>query len=79
MVGPFGVPGEAEMDELLTGPQAAELCGVSPITIRSWRRRGLLVPAGLDERGHPLYTQLAIAQAEKHTRAKAGRTLPVAA
>jgi hypothetical protein len=74
-VGPFGIPEEAAMDELLTGPQAAELCGVSPITIRSWRHRGLLNAAGLDERGRPLYEQLAVARAEKATRKKAGRTL----
>ena len=61
------------MDELLTGPQAAQLCGVSPITIRSWRHRGLLEVSGLDERGRPLYTQLAVAQAEKATRRRAGR------
>lgn len=67
------------MDELLTGPQAAELCGVSPTTIRSWNHRGLIEPAGLDERGRPLYTQLGIAQAEARTRQRAGRQLPAAA
>jgi hypothetical protein len=78
-VGPFGIPEEAAMDELLTGPQAAELCGVRPATVRSWRHRGLLAPDGLDERGRPLYTQLAIARAEKATRAKAGRAIGRAA
>lgn len=61
------------MDELLTGPQAADLCGVTPAAIRKWRQRGQLAAAGLDERGHPLYTQLAVAQAEKATRQRAGR------
>lgn len=62
------------MDDLMTGPEAAELCGVSPITIRSWKRRGILAPAGLDERGRPLYRHLDIAEAEHATRARAHRT-----
>ncbi|MFF0295563.1 MerR family DNA-binding transcriptional regulator [Kitasatospora sp. NPDC004614] len=66
------------MDQLLTGPQAAELCQVSPITIRNWKRRGLITPDGLDERGRPLYNQLTIARAEAHTRRRAGRQLPAA-
>lgn len=63
------------MDELLTGPQAAELCNVTPAAIRKWRQRGQLAAAGLDERGRPLYTQLAVARAEKATRKRAGRVL----
>ncbi|WP_037686968.1 MerR family transcriptional regulator [Streptomyces aureocirculatus] len=31
---------------LLTTSQAAQACGVAPATIRDWRRRGLLHPAG---------------------------------
>lgn len=58
---------------LLSGPEAAALCGVAPETIRSWKRRGLLTPAGLDERGRPLYSQLAVADAEYKTRDRAGR------
>jgi DNA-binding transcriptional MerR regulator len=58
---------------LLTGPEAADLCGVSPITIRNWKRRGLIVPDGLDEQGRPLYYQLTIARAEKRTRKRARR------
>lgn len=61
------------MDELMTGPEVAELCGVRPATVRSWHHRGLLEPAGLDERGRPLFRQLDAARAEKATRAKAGR------
>ena len=61
------------MGELLTGPQAAKLCGVTPAAIRKWRQRGLITPDGLDKRGRPLYRQLTIAQAEKRTRARAGR------
>ncbi|MGK4583468.1 helix-turn-helix domain-containing protein [Kitasatospora sp. HPMI-4] len=62
------------MDELLTGPQAAELCGVSPTTIRSWKNRGKLAPAGLDEQGRPMYRHLDVALAERSTRNRAGRT-----
>lgn len=67
------------MDELLTGPEAANLVGVKTATIRQWRHRGLLEPTGLDDRGHPLYRQLDVARAEKHTRARARRTVQRAA
>lgn len=60
-------------DVLLTGPEAALLCRVATATIRSWRRRGLLEPAGLDTQGRPLYRQLDIARAEAATRRRAGR------
>ncbi|GAA2227276.1 hypothetical protein GCM10010430_03310 [Kitasatospora cystarginea] len=62
------------MDDLLTGPQAAELCGVSPTTIRSWKNRGKLKAAGLDEQGRPMYRHLDVALAERSTRDRAGRT-----
>lgn len=61
------------MSSLLTGPQAAKLCGVEPPTIRSWKKRGLLKPAGLDGRGRPLYDQLAVAKVERATAERAGR------
>jgi hypothetical protein len=61
------------VNDLLTGPEAADLCGVEPCTIRKWRQRGLIEPDGIDERGRPLYLQLTVARAEKATRAKAGR------
>ncbi|MFJ5923868.1 MerR family DNA-binding transcriptional regulator [Kitasatospora sp. NPDC092948] len=67
------------MDPLLTGPQAAALCGVDPSTIRQWKRRGLITPDGLDLRGRPLYRQLTVARAEARTRQRAGRQLPTAA
>ncbi|NUS14555.1 MAG: MerR family transcriptional regulator [Streptomyces sp.] len=63
------------MDPLLTGPQCAALCGVEPATIRQWKRRGLIQPDGLDERGRPMYRQMTIARAEARTRARAGRQL----
>ena len=43
-------------DTLLTTAQAAQIVGVSPATIRTWRHRGWLTP-GLDERNRPLYMQ----------------------
>ncbi|MFJ8474215.1 MerR family transcriptional regulator [Kitasatospora sp. NPDC094011] len=61
--------------DLLTGPEAAVLCRVTPEAIRQWKRRGHLAPAGLDERGRPLYRQLDVARAEAATRVKAGRTI----
>lgn len=45
--------------------------GVRPATIRSWAsaRRGHLAPAGLDERGWPLYEPEAVREAERKVRA----------
>lgn len=61
------------MTTLLTGPQVAKLCGVAPSTVRWWKKRGKLEAAGLDDRGRPLYTQLAAAKAERATAERAGR------
>lgn len=52
-------------DGLLSTPAAARLVGVKPVTIRSWRRKGWLVPQGLDERGYPLHTREAVRAAER--------------
>lgn len=52
-------------DGMLTTPQGAEMLGVSPATIRSWRNRGWLKRQGLDERGYPLHTPEALRAAEK--------------
>ncbi|MFB7907658.1 MerR family transcriptional regulator [Kitasatospora sp. NPDC056076] len=64
--------------DLLTGPEVATLCRVDPATVRQWKRRGHLQPAGLDDRGRPLYRQIDAARAEAHTRKRAGRTLAAA-
>lgn len=73
------------MTDLLTGPQAAQqadqwrslltggAAGITPATIRQWRRRGHLTPAGLDLRGRPLYQLADVARAELATRARALR------
>lgn len=66
-------------DVLLTGPQVAALCGRKPATIRSWRRRGLLEPVGLDEHGNPLYRQMDAARTEADVRKRASRILDRAA
>jgi DNA-binding transcriptional MerR regulator len=65
--------------ELLTTAQAAELTDVTEATVRSWKHRGQLAPAGLDERGRPLYRLLDVARAEHATRHRAGRRHPAAA
>lgn len=52
-------------DGLLTTEQAARLVGAAPATIRTWKRRGQLRPAGLSERGWPLYERTAVIAAEK--------------
>lgn len=65
---------------MFTTAQAAELATswrrtlsagaaeVRPATIRKWASRGHLAPAGLDDRGRPLYTQADLARAELTTR-----------
>ncbi|MFF9394216.1 helix-turn-helix domain-containing protein [Streptomyces griseoluteus] len=63
----------------LTAREAADLTGVSVVTIYSWVRRGHLTVEGLDHRGQKLFRQLAVAQAEKATRTKAKRILVTAA
>lgn len=55
-------------DGYVTGPQAAQMAGVDPATIRQWRRRGHLKPRGLDEHGHPLYHPDDVAHADKRVR-----------
>ncbi|MEU0844806.1 helix-turn-helix domain-containing protein [Streptomyces sp. NPDC005962] len=67
-------------DEIwLTAREAAELTDVSTVTVYSWVRRGHLKVEGLDHRGKKLFRHLAVAQAEKATRAKAKRGLATAA
>lgn len=50
---------------------------VTPATVRKWRSRGHLKPCGLDERGHPLYSHTALAQAERATRDRALRLVGI--
>lgn len=50
---------------LLTTRESAALAGVSPVTIRAWRRLGYLAVQGLDERGYPMHAAEAVRAAEK--------------
>ena len=61
------------LDSLITTSEAAALAGVAVNTITTWRTRGLLTPAGQDDRGKPLYRFLDVARAERATRDKARR------
>lgn len=61
-------------DGYITGPQAAQLAGVDPATIRKWRQRGHLRARGLDEHGNPLYHPDDVARADKHVRDNGLRT-----
>lgn len=58
-------------DGYLTTRESALLIGVSPKTIQAWRRDGVLVPQGLDERGYPLHEAEAVRQAERAVRENA--------
>lgn len=61
-------------EDLLTVSEAATLAGVRDRNIRDWKARGHLSPAGMDEFGRPLFTGIAVLQAEAKTRAAARRT-----
>ncbi|MFB7360264.1 helix-turn-helix domain-containing protein [Streptomyces gardneri] len=59
-------------DEIwLTVREAAELTGVSIVTVYSWVRRGHLKVEGLDHRGQKLFRHLDVARAEMTTRTRA--------
>lgn len=61
--------------QLLTAGAAA----VTERTVRSWVARGHLKPAGLDDKGHQLFTLADIAHAEKATRPRALRLVGIGA
>lgn len=50
---------------------------VAPATIRSWACRGHIKPAGLDDRGRPLYDHDDLVRAELATRAHALRMVGI--
>jgi hypothetical protein len=54
--------------------ESAEAVRVQPGTVRKWASRGHLAPAGLDERGRPLYRAIDVIHAEHKTRAHARRS-----
>lgn len=61
------------LNELITTSEAARLAGVTVAAISKWRERGTLTPAGLDDKGRPLYRFLDVAKAERATRDRARR------
>ncbi|MFJ3786971.1 MerR family transcriptional regulator [Streptomyces sp. NPDC090093] len=50
---------------------------VTAITVRSWVNRGHLAPAGLTDRGRPLYASADVARAEAATRRRALRLVGI--
>lgn len=78
-------------DELYNGAQAAELATrwrhmlsanaarVTRPAICNWVTRGHLTPAGLDDRGRPLYDLADLARAERATRPRALRLVGIGA
>ena len=70
----------AEASELATRwrqTMSAGAAAVTPATIRQWNRRGHLQPAGLDDRGRPLYALADLARAEHATRGRALRLVGI--
>lgn len=78
------------MSDLLTTSQAAELAttwrraisgtrtaAVGRTAIQMWAKRGHLQPAGLDDRGRPLYALADLARAERATRGRALRLVGI--
>ena len=48
----------------LTTAEAADLAGVTPQDIRTWKTRGHLRPFDTDHRGRPLYLGIEVLRAE---------------
>ena len=61
------------VDSLLTPAEAAEICDVTPATIRKWAQLGKIQPSGLDRHGRKLYRLGDVAEYEKLTRVRSGR------
>lgn len=55
-------------DELVSTSRAAEIARVKPATIRQWKHRGWLAPAGLDAKGRAMYRVRDVKKAEAGTR-----------
>jgi len=56
------------LETLVSTSEAAQIAGVSAATVRKWKQRGLIAPAGLDERNRPLYRMRDVALTERKTR-----------
>ena len=56
------------LNTLVNTTTAASIAGVSVAAISRWKERGIIEPAGLDERDRPLYRLGDIAKAERQTR-----------
>ncbi len=56
------------LNTLVNTTEAAGIAGVTVQAISNWKARGLIDPAGLDERGRTLYRLADIAKAERATR-----------
>lgn len=56
------------LNTLVNTTEAASIAGVTVAAISNWKDRGLIKPAGLDDRGRPLYRLADIAKAERSTR-----------
>lgn len=57
-----------DLDTLVSTVEAADAVGVQPTTIRQWKHKKMLHPAGLDKYNRPLYRLLDVMQTEQRTR-----------
>jgi DNA-binding transcriptional MerR regulator len=64
------------LNTLVTATEAAAIAGVTAQAVRNWKMRGLIEPAGLDERNRPLYRLADIVKAERKTRKRNWGTRP---
>lgn len=56
------------INTLITGTEAATLCGVTTAAVRQWVTRGHLAVKGIDAKGRNVYRLLDVAKAERATR-----------
>jgi excisionase family DNA binding protein len=62
-----------DLNKLLTVEEAAEHCGVQPVTVRQWVYRGHLESVARGANGRLLFNVVDVARAERATRERARR------
>jgi len=62
----------SDVIHLFSASEAERLFGIPAATIRSWKRRLLIGPAGLDERMRPLYDRADLLRLRDASKQKDG-------